>query len=117
MQGLTVSIPREFKAIVQSEHGLPRKVLRVENCSLKTDEIAADEIIVKVTMRPIHRGDIHILSALPQGGPVQPIAPGTLRVPGFEGVGTIVRLGSDVKGRGSFREGERVAFFPVNGSW
>jgi NADPH:quinone reductase-like Zn-dependent oxidoreductase len=117
VQGLTVSIPREFKAIVQSEHGLPRKVLRIENCPLKTDEIGADEIIVKVTMRPIHRGDIHILSALPQGGPVQPIAPGTLRVPGFEGVGTIVRLGSDVKARESFREGERVAFFPVNGSW
>jgi len=117
VQGLTVSIPREFKAIVQSEHGLPEKVLRIENCPLKSDEIAADEIIVKVTMRPIHRGDIHILSALPQGGPVQPIAPGTLRVPGFEGVGRIVRLGSDVKAREGFREGERVAFFPVNGSW
>lgn len=115
--GLRVSMPKEFKAIVQSEYGSPEKVLRIENCPLKSDELAADEIIVKVKARPIHRGDIHILSALPQGGPVQPIAPGTVRVPGFEGVGTIFRLGGGVRASEKFREGERVAFFPVNGSW
>jgi NADPH2:quinone reductase len=38
-------------------------------------------------------------------------------VPGFEGVGTIVRLGTDPEGAKRFREGQRVAFFPAMGSW
>src|SRR5260221_4517052 len=67
--------------------------------------------------RPIHHGDIQILSALPQGGPVEPIPEGTLRVPGFEGVGTIVRLGTNAKGVKRFSEAQRVAFFPADGTW
>jgi PAS domain S-box-containing protein len=63
------------------------------------------ETDLQVTARPVHPGDIQILSALPQGGPVVPIPEGTLRVPGFEGVGTIVRLGTNPEVANSFREG------------
>jgi len=85
----------EFRAIVQSEYGAPEIVLRVAKRQLKSEELGADHVLVKVIARPIHLGDVHILSALPQGGPVEPIPAGTLRVPGFEGVGTIVWLGTN----------------------
>src|SRR5881296_93107 len=107
----------EFRAIVQSEYGAPEKILRIVRCPLKSEQLGADDALVKVIARPIHHGDIQILSALPQGGVLDPIPEGTLRVPGFEGVGTIVRLGTNAKGVKSFSEGQRVAFFPAKGSW
>src|SRR6267142_809980 len=87
----------EFKAIVQSEYGAPEKVLKIAKRQLASGELGADDVLVKVITRPIHLGDIHILSALPQGGPVAPIPEGTLKVPGFEGVGTLVWLGTNAK--------------------
>jgi len=107
----------EFRAIVQSEYGLPEKVLRIAKRQLKSEELGADDVFVRVVARPIHPGDIQILSALPQGGPVAPIPEGTLRVPGFEGVGTILRLGTNPEVAKRFSEGQRVAFFPAMGSW
>jgi NADPH:quinone reductase len=107
----------EFRAIVQSEYGAPEKVLRIAKRQLESEELGADDVLVKVIARPIHPGDIQILSALPQGGPVEPIPEGTLRVPGFEGVGTIVRLGTNPMAVKRFSEGQRVAFFPANGTW
>jgi hypothetical protein len=76
----------EFKAIVQSEYGAPEKVLRIAKRQLRNGELGADDALVKVIARPLHHGDIQILSALPQGGPVEPIPQGTLRVPGLESV-------------------------------
>jgi NADPH:quinone reductase-like Zn-dependent oxidoreductase len=107
----------EFRAIVQSEYGAPEKVLKIAKRQLKSEELGVDDVLVKVIARPIHHGDIQILSALPQGGPVSPIPERTLRVPGFEGVGTIVRLGTNAKTAKRFSEGQRVAFFPADGSW
>jgi NADPH:quinone reductase-like Zn-dependent oxidoreductase len=107
----------EFRAIVQSEYGAPEKVLKIAKRQLKSEELGADDVLVKVIARPIHPGDIQILSALPQGGPVEPISEGGLRVPGFEGVGTILRLGTNAKAAKRFSEGQRVAFFPGKGSW
>src|SRR6267143_2070625 len=107
----------EFRAIVQSEYRAPEKVLRIAKRQLKSEELGADDVLVKVIARPIHLGDIQILSALPQGGPVEPIPEGTLRVPGFEGVGTILRLGTKPKAAKRFSEGQRVAFFPAKGTW
>src|SRR6266576_1124890 len=94
----------EFRAIVHSEYGAPEKVLKIAKRQLKSEELGVDDALVKVIARPIHHGDIQILSALPQGGPVEPIPEGTLRVPGFEGVGTIVRLGTNAKGAKRFSE-------------
>jgi len=85
----------EFRAIVQSEYGAPEKVLRIAKRQLKSEELGADDVLVRVVARPIHPGDIQILSALPQGGPVEPIPKGTLRAPGLEGVGTILRVGTN----------------------
>lgn len=106
----------EFKAIVQSEYGAPEKVLKISKRQL-SKELGADDVLVKVITRPIHVGDVHILEALPQGGPVAPIPEGTLRTPGYEGVGTIVRLGTSAKAAKKLIEGQRAAFFPANGSW
>lgn len=110
-------VQTEFKAIVQSEYGVPEKVLKIANRQFKNDELGADEALIKVITRPIHVGDLHVLEALPQGGPVTPIPKGALRTPGFEGVGTIVRLGTDARAAKKPIEGQRVAFFPANGSW
>src|SRR6266481_4290166 len=107
----------EFKAIVQSEYGAPEKVLRIASKELKSQDLRPNDVVVKVSARPVHPGDIQILSALPQGGPVVPIPEGTLRVPGFEGVGTILRLGRDPEVKKRFSVGQRVAFFPAMGSW
>jgi NADPH2:quinone reductase len=107
----------EFRAIVQSEYGAPEKVLRIAERRFNSEELAPDDVLVRVTARPIHPGDIHILSALHQGGPIVPIPKGSLRVPGFEGVGTIVRLGTNPEIAKRFQEGHRVAFFPAMGSW
>src|SRR6267142_1717499 len=107
----------DFKAIVQSEYGAPEKVLKIAKRQLKSDKLGADEALVKVIASPIHVGDVDILEALPQGGPVAPIPEGTPRTPGFEGVGTIVRLGTSARAAKSIIEGQRVAFFPANGSW
>src|SRR6201988_4776199 len=107
----------EFSAIVHSEYGAPEKVLKIAKRQLKSEELGVDDALVKVVARPIHHGDIQILSALPQGGPVEPIPEGTLRVPGFEGVGTILRLGTNAEVAKRFSEGQRVAFFPAMGSW
>src|ERR1700757_4560710 len=87
----------EFRAIVQSGYGAPEKVLRIAKRQLKSEELGADDVLVKVIARPVHPGDIQIVSALPQGGPVEPIPEGTVRVPGFEGAGTIVWLGTNAK--------------------
>jgi len=73
----------EFRAIVQSGYGAPEKVLRIAERRFNSEELAPDDVLVRVTARPFHPGDIHILSGLPQGGPIVPIPKETLRVPGF----------------------------------
>jgi NADPH:quinone reductase-like Zn-dependent oxidoreductase len=110
-------VQTEYKAIVQVEYGAPENVLSIAKRPLEIDRLGADEALVKVIARPIHVGDVHILEALPQGGPVAPIPEGIPRTPGFEGVGTIVRLGTSARAAKSIIEGQRVAFFPANGSW
>jgi len=107
----------EFKAIVQSEYGAPEKVLKIANRQFNSEKLGADEVLIKVIARPIHVGDAHVLSALPHGGPSAPIPQGTYRVPGLEGVGIIIRLGTNARAAKRFSEGQRVAFFPANGSW
>jgi len=107
----------EFRAIVQSEYGAPEKVLRITKRQFKSDGLGTDDVLVHVVARPVHPGDIQILSALPQAGPVEPIPQGILRVPGFEGVGTVLGLGANPEVAKRFSEGQRVAFFPAMGSW
>src|SRR5882724_4920632 len=107
----------EFRAIVHSEYGAPKRALRIAKRPLKSEDLGLDDALIKVIARPIHHGDVQILSALPQGGPVAPIPEGTERIPGFEGVGKIVRLGTNAKAAKRFSEGQRIAFFPAKGAW
>jgi len=107
----------ESREIVQREYGPPDKVLRVAKRLLDTERLGISDVLIKVSARPVHPGDIQILSALPQGGPVSPIPDGAQRVPGFEGVGRIIWLGADAEAARGLRRGQRVAFFPVMGSW
>lgn len=46
-----------------------------------------------------------------------PIPEGTLRVPGFEGVGTILQIGANAEAVKRLTEGQRVALFPAMGSY
>jgi NADPH:quinone reductase len=107
----------EYKTIAQSEYGAPETVLRIVTRRFKNEDLGPDDVLVKIRLRPVHPGDIQILSALSQGGPVQPIPEGTSRVPGFEGVGTVARLGTNLSLAKTLSEGQRVAFFPAMGSW
>jgi len=38
----------EFRAIVHSEYGAPEKVLKITKCQLKSEELGADDVLVKV---------------------------------------------------------------------
>src|SRR5246127_1409981 len=107
----------EYKTIAQSEYGAPESVLRIVTRRFKNEDLGPDDVLVKARVRPVHPGDIQILSALPQGGLVQPIPEGSSRVPGFEGVGTVARLGTNLVLTKTLSEGQRVAFFPAMGSW
>src|SRR6266705_2681401 len=105
----------EFRAIVHSEYGAPEKVLTIAERQFKTEDLGVDDVLVKVRARPVHPGDIHILSALPQGGPIVPIPEGTLRVPGFEGVGTILQIGTNPEAAKRFSEGPACRVLSGNG--
>jgi len=51
----------EFRAIVHSEYGAPEKILKIAKRQLNSEELGADDVLVKVIARPIHPGDIQIL--------------------------------------------------------
>src|SRR5437879_3584058 len=70
-QSIRFLMQTEFRAIVQSEYGAPEKVLRIAKRQLESEELGAGDALVKIIARPIHHGDIQILSALPQGRPVE----------------------------------------------
>ncbi|MGW2689994.1 zinc-binding dehydrogenase [Streptomyces sp. NPDC001414] len=66
------------------------------------------EISVRVTLTPVHRGDLvgAERAVLPAGA--------TFSRMGSEAVGTVIAVGGDVTDR---RVGERVAVFPAPGAW
>ena len=57
----------EFRAIVQSEYGAPEKLLliRIANRQFKREDRGTDDVLVRVIARPVHPGDIQILSGVP----------------------------------------------------
>ena len=50
----------EFRAIVQSEYDAPYKVLRIAKRQLRAEELGTDDVLVRVSARPVHPGDIQI---------------------------------------------------------
>lgn len=100
-----------FTVIAQEKYGEPREVLRLLEVPLTSLAPRENDVLIHVTKRPIHPGDIHMVRGSSKGGPVHPIADGQHRVPGFEGVGIVERMGVEAARKNVFAIGQRVAFF------
>ena len=96
-------VTQHLRAVVHSQYGAPSAVLRL--MAVPMEQPAADEVIVRMEAAPVHIADLRGIEGAPTFRYPLP------RTPGFEGVGTVVRVGSDVR---SLRTGERV--FPALGS-
>jgi len=81
---------KTISAAVYEKHGNPADVLRVETRPWPVP--AADEAVVKMLAAPINPADLNQIEGK---YPVRPELPAT---PGFEGAGTVVELGANVKG-------------------
>lgn len=92
-------------------YGSPADVLLVEADVLP--KIAPDEVLVRTLLVPIHRGDLLAISGSPAFGDAPPL-PSEGAVPGLEGTGVIEDIGTSVD---DFAIGQRVAYFPVVGTW
>jgi NADPH2:quinone reductase len=88
-----------MKAIVFEQTGKAEEVLRVRE--LAPPVAGAEELLIRVSARPIHPADLLFIAGRYR---VQPTFP---QVAGFDGVGTVAGLGAKVS---DFAVGERVAF-------
>lgn len=98
-----------MRAVVYSRHGRPEDVLRTVDVA-EPGHPGHGEVLIRVTLRPVHHGDLLGVAGRYATGAPPPSAP----VPvGFEGYGVVEQAGP-----GSiFRPGARVAFFPGRGAW
>jgi len=97
---------KNISAVVYEKHGNPADVLQVQSRAWPTP--AADEAVVKMRAAPINPADLNQIEGK---YPVRSKLPAT---PGFEGAGTIVELGADVKGLTS----SALVILPHNvGTW
>ena len=99
----------DYVAITHDVYGEPGDVLSISRKTLASLEHVSENVLVRVTKTPIHPGDLHMVRNLPNGG-AQP-AIKSFRVPGFEGVGVIERIGSQANAKNKLRVGQRVSFF------
>ena len=90
-----------MKAVIQSAHGDPAKVLRV--LDVPAEEPAADEVVVRMEAAAMHIEDLRTIT-----GDDDAFRFPVPRTPGFEGIGRIVRVGSAVT---EHKVGDRV--FPA----
>ena len=79
---------KDISAVVYETHGNPAEVLRVE--TQPWPKPAPDEVVVQMRAAPINPAD---LNAIEGKYPVRTQLPA---IPGFEGAGVVVDLGSDV---------------------
>lgn len=107
---MTAEIPESMRAVVHNRHGNPRHVLRLAESPLVS---APDpgQVTIRVAARPIHPGD---LLGVAGGDGSEGSELASPRIPGVEGAGAVVAVGSDVVG---VEAGQRVAFFPAPGAW
>ena len=80
---------KNIAAIVYEKHGNPADVLRI--ITQPWPEPAPDEAVVQMLAAPINPADLNAIEGKYPGRKEVPVTPG------FEGAGTIVDLGSDVK--------------------
>jgi len=88
-----------MKAVIFEQVGQAEEVLTVAEVAAPVPE--AGELLIQVSVRPIHPADFMFIAGRYRVKPVFP------QVAGFDGVGTIVACGPGVQG---FSCGERVAF-------
>ena len=96
-----------MRAIVQERYGEPAAVLELRSLAAPTPP-AASEVLVRVTVRPVHPGDLSIIVGPGDGTLDSP------QTPGLEGAGIVEAVGSEVS---RLQPGARVAFFPAMGAW
>jgi len=90
-------------ALVHDCYGEPDQVLSLED--VPAEQPGADEVIIRMEAAAMHVADLRTVQGAT--GFDLPLP----RTPGFEGVGTVLRAGGDVR---QFRPGDRV--FPPSGS-
>jgi NADPH2:quinone reductase len=97
-------------------HGPPSEVLSLQQNKTRSTDLQEKDVLLRISSRPIHPGDLHIIRGLPKGGPPRAAikTESSYRVPGFEGVGVIEAAGDGVLKDASFFVGQRVAFFHPN---
>ncbi|KAG7633416.1 Polyketide synthase enoylreductase domain [Arabidopsis suecica] len=95
------------KAIVYEEHGSPDSVTRLVN--LPPVEVKENDVCVKMIAAPINPSDINRIEG------VYPVRPPVPAVGGYEGVGEVYAVGSNVNG---FSPGDWVIPSPPSsGTW
>lgn len=105
-----------MKTIVHKDYGIPGEVLQIVELQRATTP-AADRILVGVSLSPIHPGDLLSIEGSPAFG-TRTAIPQIGRIPGVEGIGRIIAIGSKVKRVDGIRLGARVAFFlGPGGAW
>lgn len=92
-----------FRRALHERYGDPRDVLRI--VEVEEEVPAADEIIIRMEAAAMHIADLRTIEGADMFRNPLP------RTPGFEGVGRVVRVGSEVT---SYSIGDRV--FPALGS-
>lgn len=102
-----------MRSILHHRFGPPDEVLALgERPDLPAP--TGTTLIVRVTARPVHHGDL--LGVRGRYQPPGSSPPAEPLTPGLEGAGVIDAVGADVDAA-YFRVGGRVAFFPVPGAW
>src|SRR5436309_10605781 len=81
---------KNINVAVYERHGNPPDVLRVE--SQPWPAPAPDEVVVKMRAAPINPADVNQIEGK------YPVRPELPAIPGFEGAGVVVELGTGVKG-------------------
>ena len=81
---------KTFKAALYETHGNPAEVLRVVDLPLAPP--AANEVVVKMSAAPINPADLNGIEGK------YPIKAPLPAVPGMEGTGSVIEIGSDVRG-------------------
>jgi NADPH:quinone reductase-like Zn-dependent oxidoreductase len=96
-----------MRTVVYDRHGDPSQVLRLDS-SAQPPVPAAEEVLVRVLVRPVHPGDLVNIVGSDGDELPQP------RSPGLEGMGVVESIGKAVS---EVDAGTRVAFFGVWGAW
>lgn len=100
-----------MRSVLYRRHGDPAEVLETVDVEDPAHP-AAGEVLVRVTQRPVHYGDLLGIAGRYRSGGDLSVPEGGNRV-GFEGFGLIEEAGEGV----DLAPGTRVAFFPGRAAW